>query len=167
VVTLVLQPIGVIHTPFREQAGTPTQSAGAVGAEGTVTVFEPYAAALADLAGFERIWLLYHFDRAAAWQGRVVPYRDTVERGLFATRAPTRPNPIGLSVVRLVAVEGNQLQVQELDILDGTPLLDIKPYVPEFDAHPGSRAGWLDASAVRREAADDRFDRRRFDLPTE
>jgi len=87
----------------------------------------------------------------------VVPYRDTRERGLFATRAPSRPNPIGLSVVRLLGRDANVLRVADVDILDGTPLLDIKPYVPEFDAHPASRAGWLDERRADRKEADDRF----------
>ena len=147
---IVFQPIGVIHTPHREQAGAPIQPACADGAKGVVTVFDAYVEALADLAGFERVWLVYHIDRSAAWQSLVVPYRDSVARGVFATRAPARPNPIGLSVVRLLSVEGNILQVQEVDMLDGTPLLDIKPYVPEFDAYPDSRTGWLHVSASGR-----------------
>jgi tRNA-Thr(GGU) m(6)t(6)A37 methyltransferase TsaA len=155
---ILVRPIGVIHTPHREQAGTPIQPGCAQGARGTVSIFEPYAEALADLAGFERIWLLYYFNRSKTWKSRVIPYRDTVERGLFATRAPTRPNPIGLSAVRLMSVEGNTLHIQDLDMLDGTPLLDIKPYVPAFDAYPQSRAGWLDASASDQRIADDRFE---------
>ena len=155
---LLIRSIGVIHTPHREQAGTPIQPAFAQGVEGTVSIFEPYAEALSDLAAFERVWLLYLFDRATGWRGRVVPYRDTVERGVFATRAPARPNPIGLSAVRLLAVVGNTLRIQDVDILDGTPLLDIKPYVPEFDAFPRSRAGWLDASRSEQRLADDRFE---------
>jgi tRNA (adenine37-N6)-methyltransferase len=154
---IVLRPIGVIHTPHGEQAGTPIQPAYAQGVRGTVTLLDEYADALADLSGFERIWLLYQFDRAGAWKPRVVPYRDVVERGLFATRAPTRPNPIGMSVVRLLSVESNVLEVEGVDMLDGTPLLDLKPYVPEFDAHPESRAGWLDGGALRTQA-DGRFD---------
>jgi tRNA-Thr(GGU) m(6)t(6)A37 methyltransferase TsaA len=118
----------------------------------------PFAPALDDVEGFERVWLIYWMDRAAAFHPRVVPYRDTHERGLFATRAPSRPNLIGMSAVRLLAREGNVLRVADVDILDGTPLLDIKPYVPEFDAHPFSKAGWLDESAVDRRTADDRFD---------
>jgi tRNA (adenine37-N6)-methyltransferase len=156
--TITLQPIGIIHTPFRVQAGTPIQPAYAAGAAGTVTVLDAYAEALADLAAMERIWLLYHFDRVHGWQGRVVPYRDDVPRGLFATRSPARPNPIGMSVVRLVSVDGPVLHVLDVDMLDGTPLLDIKPYVPRFDAHPVSRAGWLDTTTSTEQAADDRFE---------
>lgn len=155
--TLTLTPIGIIRSPFHEGPGTPVQPAFAEGAEGRVDLEEAYAAGLADLAGFDRVWLLYWLDRARPWRPRVVPYRDVVERGLFATRAPARPNPIGLSVVRLLAVEDHALRVADLDVLDGTPLLDIKPYVPGFDAYPEARAGWLDAAGPGRERADDRF----------
>ncbi len=154
---IVFEPIGIIHTPHRAQAGTPIQPAFAQGVGGSVSVFAPYVGALADLAGFERIWLLYHLDRAPAWKSKVVPYLDTVERGLFATRSPPRPNPIGMSAVRLLAVEGDELRIVDVDILDGTPLLDIKPYVPHFDAHPGARAGWFDESTSRAGIADGRF----------
>ena len=154
---LRLRPIGVIRSPFHEPKGTPIQPAFAAGARGEVVVDDEYADALADLEGFERIWLLYWLDRSGPWKPRVVPYRDTVEHGLFATRSPNRPNPIGLSAVRLLARTGNVLRVADLDVLDGTPLLDLKPYVPRFDAHPSSRAGWFDANGEDREVADDRF----------
>ncbi len=152
-----LTPIGVIHSPFRAAPGTPIQPASAGEAEGTVEVFPEFEEGLRDLAGFERLWLLYDFDRAGPAQLRVVPFRDTVERGIFATRAPCRPTPIGLSCVRLVAIDGRRLTVAGVDVLDGTPLLDIKPYVPEFDAYPHSRAGWLEASPEQRTHADARF----------
>ena len=154
---LNLTPIGVIHSPFRAAPGTPIQPAYAGEAEGAVEVFPEFEAGLRDLAGFERIWLLYGFDRAGPARLRVVPFRDLVERGIFATRAPCRPTPIGLSCVRLVAIAGRRLTVAGVDVLDGTPLLDIKPYVPEFDAYPRSRAGWLDASPERQTRADARF----------
>lgn len=154
---MVLRVVGRIRTPFREAAGTPIQTVYAPDAEGTVVVDEPFAAALDDLEGFERLWLLYWMDRVAPFRPRVVPYRDTRERGLFATRSPCRPNPIGLSVVRLVRREGRVLYVAGVDVLDGTPLLDVKPYVPEFDAFPSSRAGWLDACGADRRVADGRF----------
>lgn len=156
---IVIQPIGVIRSPHRTAAGTPIQPAYAEHVDGSVVVDERLEPALADLEGFERIWLIYCLDRARPFEPRVVPYRDTRKRGLFATRAPSRPNPIGMSVVRLLGCEGNVLRVRGLDILDGTPLLDIKPYVPEFDAHPGSRAGWLDARHEDRREADGRFHR--------
>jgi tRNA-Thr(GGU) m(6)t(6)A37 methyltransferase TsaA len=153
-----LTVIGVIHSPFREPAGTPIQPAFAQGAQGTVEVFPEYAAAIEDLDGFERIWLLYWFDRAPPPRLRVVPFRDEVPRGLFATRAPCRPNPIGLSSVRLLRIECNRLTVADVDMLDGTPVLDIKPYVPEFDAFGQSRAGWLDQHGAGRVRADRRFE---------
>ena len=156
---LSLNPIGVIHSPFNDQSGTPIQPATAGDINGYVEVLPEYAKGLKDLGGFDRIWLIYVFDRARPWQPLVVPYRDTVERGLFSTRAPARPCPIGLSVVQLVSVSGCRLEVRGIDILDGTPLLDIKPYVPEFDAYPESKGGWLSGSALGTNSADDRFAR--------
>jgi len=155
--TITLAPIGVIRSPHRSAAGTPIQPTYAKGVEGQVVVDPAFEEALVDIEGFEHIWLVYHFDRAASFKPRVVPYRDTREHGLFATRSPSRPNPIGLSVVRLLGREGNVLKVRGIDILDGTPLLDIKPYVSEFDAHPSSKAGWLDDRCEDRKLADDRF----------
>jgi len=158
---LTLAAIGVIRSPFRQQEGTPICPAAAEPADGTVEVLPPYRGALQDLAGFERIWLLYWFDRARPFSPLVVPYRDTIKRGLFATRAPARPNPIGISAVRLVSVnlERGELEVQGLDVLDGTPLLDLKPYIPEFDAFPLSRAGWMDEARLGTHLADGRFER--------
>jgi tRNA (adenine37-N6)-methyltransferase len=154
-----LKSIGTIHSPFREQAGTPIQPGwGNKPGEGEVELFEEFTEGLADIEGFERIWLIYRLDRAAPAKLKVIPYRDTMERGIFATRSPSRPNAIGLSCVKLLGVEGCRLRVAELDILDGTPLLDIKPYAPRFDAWPEARAGWLDDSGSGRENADDRFE---------
>ena len=146
------QPIGVIRSPHRVAAGTPIQPAYADQSEGMLRSLEHPPKNVAD-----RIWLVYSFDRAGPFKPRVVPYRDTREHGLFATRSPCRPNPIGISAVRLVGRERNVLHVSGLDILDGTPLLDIKPYVPQFDAHTASRAGWLDDSETDRRLADGRF----------
>jgi tRNA-Thr(GGU) m(6)t(6)A37 methyltransferase TsaA len=155
--TITLHPIGVIHTPFQEQVGTPIQTSTADDTAGHVELFPGYEDGLRDLDGFERIWLIYCFHRARSWRPLIVPYRDTVERGVFATRAPARPVPVGLSAVRLVSVQGRWLEVRGVDILDGTPLLDIKPYVPEFDAFPGSKAGWLAEGGLLTRRADDRF----------
>lgn len=127
----------------------------------TVEVFEEFAAGLKDLAGFERIWLLYWFDRAAFEEAAltVMPYLGDTPRGVFATRALARPNPIGLSSVRLAEVRGNSLSIRDVDILDGTPLLDIKPYVPRFDRFDVARSGWFDGAIGTRSVADNRFER--------
>jgi len=118
-------------------------------AQGQVELLPEYTEALSDLDGFERIWLIFCFDRSEGYRLRLVPRSDTVERGLFATRAPYRINPIGLTTVRLLVVEGNVLTVEGVDMLDKTPLLDIKPYIPRSDSHPDSRTGWLEK--VRRD----------------
>jgi tRNA (adenine37-N6)-methyltransferase len=154
---LQLSSIGIIHTPFKGCEGAPIQPATANGAEGTVEIFEEFAPALKDLAGFDRIWLVYWFHLTRGLQLRVTPFLDNTKRGLFATRAPCRPNPIGVSNVRLLTVEGTRLRIADVDMLDGTPLLDIKPYVPRFDCFPVVRCGWLDAATVKCGAADGRF----------
>jgi len=151
-----VKPIGVIHSPFRDAAGTPIQPSLASGAQGHVELFPEFEDGLKDLDGFERIWLLYWFDRASKAKLKVIPYKDDTQRGLFATRAPCRPNPIGLSCVKLLGVEGCKLTVADVDILDGTPLLDIKPYSPKFDHFEVTKSGWLD-KAAERSTADDRF----------
>ncbi len=151
-------PIGIIHSPHRQATGTPIQAALATGVQGTVEVFPEYAAGLRDLAGFERIWLVYWFDRAKPAQLVVTPYLDTTPRGLFATRAPSRPNPLGLSPVRLLGITGNILTVEGVDILDNTPLLDIKPFLPAFDAFQATRIGWCAAVQSGEAVADGRFE---------
>ncbi len=156
---IVLYSIGVIRTPHREDAPVPIQPALAKGSEGIIEIFPEYREGLNDLEGFDRIWVLFWMNRAKPYKLKVVPYRDIVPRGLFATRAPSRPNPIGISPVRLlkVDVEAGRLKVAETDILDGTPIIDIKPYSPEFDSHPDAKAGWLDKVKGKRNSADDRF----------
>jgi len=152
-------PIGIIRSPFMEPEGMPIQPAGAAGIKGTVEVFEDFCPGLKDLDGFSHIILLYHFHRSHGFNLHVVPFMDSEPRGLFATRAPKRPNPIGLSVVQLDNIEDGLLHIQGVDVLDGTPLLDIKPYVPEFDAHAGVRTGWLEKTGktVSSRKSDDRF----------
>jgi tRNA-Thr(GGU) m(6)t(6)A37 methyltransferase TsaA len=154
-----VKPIGVIHTPFKQREDMPIQPAGAMDFGGTVEVFSEYRPGLKDLDGFSHLILLYQFHKSQGFSLEVVPFMDTQPRGLFATRAPKRPNPIGLSVVRLVSVEGGVLAVRNVDILDGTPLLDIKPYVPEFDAQETVTTGWLEATkrSVSTRRSDDRF----------
>jgi tRNA-Thr(GGU) m(6)t(6)A37 methyltransferase TsaA len=155
---LELKQIGTIHSPFTSPQGMPIQPAGAVGVKGRVEVFQEFEAALEDLSGFSHIYLLYYFHLAKSFALKVKPFMDRVERGLFATRAPSRPNPIGISVVRLVGVDRNVLHVLDIDIVDQTPLLDIKPYVPEFDVRHAERIGWMQAAAEK--AADVRSDAR-------
>ncbi len=154
---IVIHPIGVIRTPHNDPTGAPIQPLYADEAEGKVIVEQHVEPALADIEEFELVWLIYWFDRASAFKFRVVPYRDTREHGLFATRAPCRPNPIGMSAVRVLGREQRTLRVSCIDVLDGTPLIDIKPYVPAFDAHSSSRAGWFDESLENRQFADGRF----------
>ena len=156
--SLVLKVIGTVRSTFREAAGTPIQTALAQGVEGSIEVLPEFAPGLKDLQGFERIWLLYWFDRAASVQLVVKPFLDEHEHGVFATRAPCRPNPIGLSCVRLLGVDGRRLRIGDVDILDGTPLLDIKPYAPVLDCFEFSRAGWLQHKAGHGAVADDRFE---------
>ncbi|GEM_PF-246907 len=152
---IVYRPIGIIHTPFKEPRGVPIQPKYAKGIRGTVEVFPEYAEGLQDIEGFSHIILIYHFHLAKRKSLKVVPFLDTKPRGIFATRAPRRPNPIGVSVVRLLKVEGNILHVENVDIVDGTPLLDIKPYVPEFDAAENVRIGWLEERVKRGRLARD------------
>jgi tRNA (adenine37-N6)-methyltransferase len=156
---IIVKPIGIIHSPFAKQEGTPIQPSGAAGIRGWVDVFPQYEFGLKDIEGFERIWLLYHFNRAGEEKMLVKPYMDTEERGVFATRSPCRPNKIGMSCVKLVKREGCKLFVEDIDILDGTPLIDVKPYAPQFDVFVVSRTGWLGENSPESVKADERFEK--------
>jgi tRNA (adenine37-N6)-methyltransferase len=138
-----MQPVGVIHSPLTEPETTPIQPVRSK-APGRVEVYPEYAEGLEGLEGFSHIYLLYVFHRSQGYALKVTPFLDDKQHGLFATRHPRRPNPIGLSIVRLLKREGNLLEIEGVDILDGTPLLDIKPYVPDFDLQTGVRAGWYE-----------------------
>ena len=138
------RPIGVIHSPFKGPKGTPIQPSGAKGINGTVEVFREYAKGLKDVEGFSHIILIYHFHLSRGSSLKVKPYMDDKLHGVFAMRGPGRPNPVGISTVRLVRIEENILYIQDVDIIDGTPLLDIKPYVPEFDIREVKKTGWLE-----------------------
>jgi len=138
------KPIGVIHSEHLEAAKTPIQPVYAQDCLGSVEVFPEYAEGLRDLELFSHLYLLYFFDKAEPAQLIVKPFLQDVERGVFSTRKPCRPNPIGLSIVELLAVEGNILKIKGCDILEGTPLLDIKPYTAKFDRHETRRNGWQD-----------------------
>ncbi len=140
---LIYHSIGVIHTPFRNLRGMPIQPAGARGVKGWIEIATPYLQGLKDLASFSHIILLYHFHRSKGYNLEVIPFLDTVPRGLFATRAPRRPNPLGLSIVKLTGIEGHVLHIEDVDLVDGTPLLDIKPYVPAFDIVAEATGGWV------------------------
>jgi len=155
-----LKPIGIIRSPFTVPKDMPIQPAGAIGIAGTVEVHEEFRAGLKDLDGFSHIILLYHFHRSEGCRLEVIPFLDDESHGVFATRAPKRPNPIGLSVVRLCAMDNGILEIENVDVLDGTPLLDIKPYVPEFDAADEVRTGWLEKAEgkVSNRKADHRFE---------
>lgn len=153
------EPIGIIHTPFQQTTGMPIQPTGAEGIQGTIEIFQEHARGLKDLQGFSHAILLYHFHRTKACRLVVTPFLDSIPHGVFATRAPCRPNPIGLSIVRLLGIDGTVVRVENVDMLDGTPLLDIKPYIPEFDERPSARVGWLEKAKGRVQAtrSDDRF----------
>jgi tRNA-Thr(GGU) m(6)t(6)A37 methyltransferase TsaA len=141
------RPIGIIHSPFKGREGTPIQPIGAIGVMAEVEIFPEYVEGLQDLEGFSHIILLYHCHLSRAYKLKVKPFLDDVERGLFATRAPARPNPIGMSLVRLMRIENATLFVQDIDIIDQTPLLDIKPFVTDFDVRKAAKTGWLETKA--------------------
>jgi tRNA-Thr(GGU) m(6)t(6)A37 methyltransferase TsaA len=155
--TLECKPIGTVHSPFPEPEGVPIQPSRADGVEGTVELLPEFQEGLSDLDGFSHIVLVTWLHRSEGYRLKTVPFLDTEERGLFSTRSPRRPNPIGLSVVRLLSVDGCTLRVADLDLVDGTPVLDIKPYIEEFDRRPEFRSGWLERSKVKRREADQRF----------
>ena len=138
------KPIGIIYSPFKRPEGTPIQPASSFGTKGEVIVYPEYQKGLKDLEGFSHIILIYYFHLVSNVKLLVKPYMDEDFHGVFATRAPARPNPIGISVVRLLKVEDNILHVENVDVVDGTPLLDIKPYVPDFDGVHESKVGWLE-----------------------
>ncbi len=140
---IIYNPIGIIHTPYETTMGMPIQPSAAPGVKGSIEVFPEFAPGLKDLGGFSHIILLYHFHMSHDYRLEVNPFLDDETRGLFATRAPNRPNQIGLSVVKLVSVKDNIIQIENIDILDGTPLLDIKPYIPDFDEITDLRTGWF------------------------
>jgi len=158
---IIFRQIGTIHSPYTNAAEMPIQPRGALGVTGCVEVFPAFVEGLNDLSGFSHIYLLYYLHLVSGMRLRVVPFLDSEQHGVFATRAPTRPNALGLSVVHLCEVRGTVLLVENLDVLDGTPLLDIKPYVPAFDHWDVESTGWLAQKGFLTEAkrADDRFTR--------
>ncbi|MHA1341896.1 MAG: tRNA (N6-threonylcarbamoyladenosine(37)-N6)-methyltransferase TrmO [Promethearchaeota archaeon] len=138
------RPIGIIHSPYKEAVGTPIQPKFDEGSEGIVEIFEEYKEGLSDLDMFSHIILIFHFHKTKGYVLKTRPYLEENERGIFAVRGPRRPNPIGLSIVKLERIENNKIYVKNLDLLDGTPILDIKPYIRFFDIIENSKAGWLE-----------------------
>lgn len=143
---IIYKPIGTIHSPFKDLEGMPIQPIGAQGIKGEIHLKEEYEEGLSDLEGFSHIILIYHLHLSKGYSLKVKPFLDTTKRGIFATRAPKRPNPIGMSVVCLDKIEGSIIHISNVDIADGTPLLDIKPYIPNFDKCKGEEVhiGWFE-----------------------
>jgi tRNA-Thr(GGU) m(6)t(6)A37 methyltransferase TsaA len=156
---ICFRPIGIVRSPFKQAKGTPIQPSASVDTAGTIELLPEYSEGLQDLEGFSHIILLYYFHKAKEPQMKVRPFMDDREHGIFAQRAPSRPNPIGLSIVRLDKIKNNILFIRDVDLLDGTPLLDIKPYVPEFDIRQVTRTGWLEKNVRKLEKTkdDERF----------
>jgi len=156
---IVLQSIGVIRSSFTNLEDMPIQPASSQASMGTLELLPRYQGGLQDLDGFSHIYVIYYFHRTTNWKERVIPFLDEREHGIFATRAPARPNPIGLSVMEILEIRGSLVRVRNVDVLDGTPLLDIKPYIPQFDRVANARIGWLSETIDRLDhtQSDDRF----------
>jgi tRNA-Thr(GGU) m(6)t(6)A37 methyltransferase TsaA len=158
---ITYKPIGIIKSPFKELEGMPIQPVGACGIKGEVHLDEQYTEGLTDLDEFSHIILLYHLHKSTGYNLMVKPFLDDVEHGIFATRAPKRPNPIGISVVRLDRIEGNVIHISNVDILDDTPLLDIKPYIPQMEksADEDVCIGWFEENhhRAKEKRSDTRF----------
>jgi len=137
------KPIGIIHSPFKIPQNVPIQSVASKGIKGKIELDHEYVEGLKDIDGFSHIILIYHFHLSKNYSLLVKPYLDENLHGVFSTRAPSRPNPIGISIVRLTKIEDNILYIKDVDVIDGTPLLDIKPYVPKFDNRRIVKIGWL------------------------
>ena len=157
--SVVYDPIGTIETPYVTREGMPIQASGAKGVRGRIRLLSEYAQGLQDLAGFSHLILLYHFHLTQETSLLVTPFLDTEPRGVFATRSPNHPNPIGLSTVRLLEINDAVLEIEDVDMVDGTPILDIKPYVPAFDHREPERLGWLEnvGDNLEEKRADKRF----------
>lgn len=156
---ITYEPIGTITSPHKQIEGIPIQSKGASGIRGTIVLHPPFVEGLKDLEGFSHLILIYHFHQSDGYDLKPTPFLDNRPRGVFSTRAPRRPNPIGFSVVRLIRIQQNVLEIEHVDMLDGTPILDIKPYVPQFDIYQVDKTGWLEGKGenVGNIKSDDRF----------
>ncbi len=156
---IIYKPIGIIHSPFKNIEGVPIQPAGANGIKGKVKVYKKYLKGLMNLEGFSHIILIYHFNLSKGYSLKVIPFLLDTEQGVFATRAPKRPNQIGISVVKVEKIQENIIDIMNIDVVDGTPLLDIKPYASLFDNVKNEKMGWLSGKIndVHKIKSDKRF----------
>ena len=157
---ITINSIGIIHTPFNDINGIPIQPLAAKGIKGYIELFPEYLEGLIDLEGFSHITLLYHFHKINGYHLKVKPFMDTVEHGIFATKSPKRPNAIGFSTVKLLGIENNIIHIEMVDMLNETPLIDIKPFFSKFDNRANTKSGWLDNQkiiSVRDLRSDTRF----------
>ena len=141
---IIIHPIGIIHTPHTDVKNMPIQPIAAEGIKGYIEILPRYTAGLKDIEGFSHLTLLYHFHKISGYELEVVPFMDTESHGIFSCKAPKRPNAIGLSTVRLISVDGNKIHIEQVDMLDGTPLIDIKPFYPRYDNRENVEIGWLE-----------------------
>jgi tRNA (adenine37-N6)-methyltransferase len=155
--SIIFEPIGLVRTPYTDISGMPIQPSKAIGVPGRIELLPQFEGGLRDIEGFSHLILIYHLHKSQGFALEVIPFLDTVPRGVFSTRAPRRPNAIGLSIVKLSSIDGSTLHIEDVDVLDGTPLLDIKPYVPAFDLRPDARSGWLEGKAEQDRRSDGRF----------
>jgi tRNA-Thr(GGU) m(6)t(6)A37 methyltransferase TsaA len=154
-----IEPIGTIQTPYTSLEQMPIQPKGAKDVTAFLNIKREYTQGLKDLEGFSHIYLIYHFHQTKHSSLEVIPFMDTVNRGVFSTRSPLRPSHIGMSITELVSINDNIVTIRGIDVLDGTPLLDIKPYIPQFDSVNDVRTGWMNKkeSEVQETRSDDRF----------
>lgn len=158
--TIIINPIGIIRTPHTDIKNMPIQPIAAEGIKGYIEIFPQYVNGLKDIDGFSHITLLYHFHKINGYELEVVPFMDVESRGIFSCKAPKRPNAIGMSTVKLLGVENNKLYIEQVDMLDGTPLIDIKPFYPRYDNRENVKIGWLENNKdlpVEALRADERF----------
>ncbi len=157
---IIIKPIGIIHTPHKEIKNMPIQPMAADEIKGYIELLPEYVKGLKDLEGFSHITLIYHFHKIKGYELQVVPFMDTEKRGIFSCKAPKRPNAIGTSTVKLISIEENILHIEQVDMLDGTPLIDIKPFFPKYDNRENVSIGWLEKSKnipLQKMRADERF----------
>ena len=158
---ITYHPIGIVHSPFKKPEGTPIQPVVANDTEAIIEIYPEYSEGLKDLESFSHLYILFHLHLIKGKKLTVIPFLDTIPHGVFATRSPARPNPIGLSVVSLEKIIGNNLYIKNIDILDSTPVLDIKPYISQFDVFETTKNGWFDSSRhnLKNQKDDGRFNK--------